>query len=148
MTAIKYKINTASESDVHLHLSNCSQDFEPPLDKKVDILEYSKKIAERSTTFEAWAENNLVGLVAAYLNDQQSGKGFITSVSTLKEYLGNGIASKLVANCLEYANESNFSEINLEVNANNQKAIKLYEKFNFTQTDLNLENIVMRCSLK
>ncbi len=148
LTTIKYKTDAASVNHIYSHLSECSESFEPPLEQKVNISEYAKKIAERSTTFEAWFEDKLVGLVAAYFNDKQKGKGYITNVSTAREYLGNRIASSLVKNCIEYAAENDFSEIGLEVNANNQKAIKLYEKFGFMPVDSNFENIIMRCSLK
>jgi ribosomal protein S18 acetylase RimI-like enzyme len=148
LAIIEYKTDTASVNDVFLHLSSCNENFEPSLDKKVNIEEYSKKIAQLSTTFEAWAENNLIGLVGAYFNDEQNRKGYITNVSTLKEYLGKGIASNLVNNCVEYANRNGFSEISLEVNADNRRAIKLYEKFNFIQVGANSENIIMKWNLK
>ncbi len=148
LAMIEYKTDTASVNDVFLHLSSCNENFEPSLDKKVNIETYSKKIAQLSTTFEAWVENNLVGLVGTYFNDEQNRKGYITNVSTLKEYSGKGIASNLVNNCVEYANRNGFSEISLEVNADNRRAIKLYEKFNFTQVGVNSENIIMKWNLK
>lgn len=146
--AIEYKTDTASMNDMYRHLVGCNENFEPSLDKKVNIREYSQKIAKLSITFEAWAENNVVGLVAAYFNDEQNRKGYITNVSTLKEYLGKGIASNLVKNCIEYASRNGFSEISLEVNAENRKAIKLYEKFNFIRVGADSENVIMKCNLK
>ena len=136
MTNIEYKTDIASFNHVYSHLSECSENFEPPLDSKVTISEYSKKIAERATTFEAWVEDKLVGLVAAYFNDQQKGKGYITNVSTVREYVGEGIASNLVKNCIAYAAENNFSEVGLEVNAKNHKAVKLYEKAQDKKSEL------------
>ena len=66
---LSYKIKTASANEIMIHLKKCSENFDPPLEKKVNLADYSKKLAEHSVSFEAWMESELVGLVAAYLND-------------------------------------------------------------------------------
>src|SRR5436190_21860381 len=93
---IIYKTGTASFSAVFTHLAKCNNDFVPPLSNKVDLELYSKKIAENSVTFEAWINDELVGLIAAYFNDLKQETGYITNVSTIKEYSGKGIASQLL----------------------------------------------------
>jgi ribosomal protein S18 acetylase RimI-like enzyme len=120
---------------VQHHLNKCKDNFIPALHETVDIAEYSKKIVENAVTFEAWIQDELVGLVAAYLNDRENRTGFISNVSVLKEYAGKGIASQLINNCIEFARENKFREILLEVNGNNLQAVKLYEKYHFTQQD-------------
>lgn len=134
--AINYKIRSADVYDILKHLTRCKDNFIPGLDQTVDIPEYSKKIAQNAVTFEAWAGKELIGLIAAYFNDQQSRSGFITNVSVIKAFAGKGIASQLVKDCIRFAKEENFKQVSLEVNENNQPAIKLYRKHNFTDTAL------------
>src|SRR5438046_2814866 len=93
---IDFREETATREDIQAHLQACDNDFIPNLGLKVNIAEYSKKIRARAKTFEAWSDKNLIGLVAAYLNDRDTRTGFITSVSVAKQFMGRGIASKLL----------------------------------------------------
>jgi GNAT superfamily N-acetyltransferase len=129
---IKYDIKTASEKEIYSHLVECKNNFCPPLDEKVNIQEYSKKIFDKSVTFEAWIDRFLIGLLAAYLNDMENHAGYITTVSVTKDYMGVGISSKLLNMCIMYAKRYKFKEITLEVGENNLPAFHLYEKFGFT----------------
>ena len=127
---ISYKIKTAKANHISLHLTECSDSFVPPLAERVNINEYVKKIFKKSVTFEAWADQLLIGLLAAYFN-YVDGIVFITNVSLLKNFVGYGIASNLLEMCIRYAGENNFREITLEVHENNSDAISLYKKFRF-----------------
>lgn len=144
---IEYKIKTADAENVLTHLNKCKDDFFPVLDKTVDITEYSKKIVENSVTFEAWVNKELIGLIAAYFNDKENHSGFITNVSVVSEYAGRGLASELLKNCIHYAIEKNFKEINLEVSHKNEQAIRLYKKHDFYQTSVKDDLIIMKKNL-
>lgn len=110
---------------------SCNCNFYPILSERVDIKEYSKKIHSKAVTFEAWYDNLLVGLVAAYFNDKEFFFGFITNVSIFKEFMGKGIACKLLEMSVGYARKTKFKIIGLEVHKDNKAAIKLYKKFKF-----------------
>ncbi|HEY5774235.1 MAG TPA: GNAT family N-acetyltransferase [Chitinophagaceae bacterium] len=126
-----YKTRTASIEDIFLHLTECKDDFSPPLDQTVNLSEYSKKIAEKAITFEAWIDNRLAGLVAAYFNNLENHSGYITHVGVLRNYKGKGIAFNLMSRCIEFAIQNSFYQIQLEVAEDNDKAIQLYKKLNF-----------------
>jgi ribosomal protein S18 acetylase RimI-like enzyme len=128
---IEYKIKTASEEAILMHLRECNNNFFPPLTERVIIEEYSRKIFEKSITFEAWKEHLLVGLIAAYFNKEAGRSVFITNVSVLEDFMHLGIASGLLRRCIEYAASNKFEEISLEVNKENIPAIGLYRKFDF-----------------
>jgi len=145
---LTYQIKTASAEEILIHLKSCNKDFDPPLEKKVDLRDYAEKLAERSVSFEAWNGNELVGLVAAYLNDVENKIGYITSVSVLKKYYGKGIANELMKNCINYAMQQNFEEIQLEVSQNSQGAIQLYKKFNFYQVGQEDQMVKMKLDLE
>jgi ribosomal protein S18 acetylase RimI-like enzyme len=145
---IVYKIKTAGFNSVQTHLLKCDADFMPRLSLKTDIAVYAEKIAENSVTFEAWINEELVGLIAAYFNDVNGFSGFITNVSTLKQYTGKGIASALVKMCIDYAVNHQFGEISLEVFKENIGAIQLYKKHNFYQTAIKGDSIIMKKNLR
>jgi ribosomal protein S18 acetylase RimI-like enzyme len=128
---IDYKIKTATEAEICTHLIECSASFRPPLDVKVNIPEYATKIFNNSITFEAWNGNSLIGLVAAYFNDIKKHSGYITNVSVVAKYKGQGIASSLLNNCIDYAIKNNFKEVDLEVSEESKNAIHMYKNFGF-----------------
>jgi ribosomal protein S18 acetylase RimI-like enzyme len=144
---VKYFTKIASEEEIYLHLLECSNSFIPNLAETVDIKEYSNKIFLKSTTFEAWDNNKLVGLVAAYLNDFRNHVVFITNVSVTSEFLGMGIASQLLTMCFKHAAQNNFSRVLLEVNNTNIPAIKLYEKYGFSIDEKREKTLIMKLEL-
>lgn len=123
--------NKASDTEICNHLRACDVDFSPPLSSRIEIGDYAKKIVRNAVRFEAWSENTLVGLVAAYCNDRDTGDAYITSVSVLKAWARKGIASRLVEQAVEHASRSGMRRVRLQVEKNNMTAIKLYEKFGF-----------------
>jgi ribosomal protein S18 acetylase RimI-like enzyme len=142
-TNIDYRIKTAPANDIFLHLTQCNHTFVPPLAERVNIDEYAEKIFEKSVTFEAWENQLLVGLIAAYF-DNVNRIVFITNVSVLGEFVGRGIASNLLNICLEHAKKDNFREINLEVHNQNNGAICFYKKFRFSIHEIKNEILAMK----
>lgn len=128
---LKYKTKTATEEQICLHLKECDNDFVAYLAKRINIEEYSTKLFEKSITFEAWNNNNLVGLIAGYFNDMENKMAYITNVSIIKSYTRKGIASELLNRCITYAEQHGFKEIMLEVLKDNKAATGLYLKNGF-----------------
>ena len=142
-TKIENRVKTASFESIITHLNQCSVYFKPALNSYVVIENYSKKIYDLAVTFESWDGKSLVGLVAAYFNNEKTKNGFITNVSVLREYHNSGIASSLLHNAISYARDNKYVKINLEVNINNTIAVKLYERIGFTISDSNKNNLIM-----
>lgn len=129
--SVEYHLNKASEAEIAEQLSRCDVDFVPLLSGRVEIKDYARKIVSKATRFEAWSGCTLVGLVAAYCNDQEKHIAYITSVSMLKEWVGKGIAARLMSQCIEHVKASGMRQISLEVAEGNTPAIKLYKKSGF-----------------
>ena len=125
MTLI-YRVKTATREEFQAHLKECDRNFKPPLSSRVDLLNYSRKIFDESVSFEAWDDNLLVGMINAYFNDTGNRIGYITNVSILKQYMGKGIASRLLEMCSKHARRHNFIKLRLEVSRHNVPAKKLY----------------------
>ena len=133
---LEFKVKAAGQKEIFFHLNECNNSFVPALSEKVNLEEYAKKIAELAVTFEAWSGKVLAGLVAAYLNNQENHMGYITSVSTLNGYKGNGIAKELLNICARYAREHHFTVLELEVSNDNRPAIQLYKKCGFIESGI------------
>lgn len=123
--------NHATVDEVALHLRQCDHAFVPPLESRVDITVYAEKLVRQAVRFEAWSSNDLVGLVATYFNNKSELIAFVSSVSVLPSHQGLGIASSLLAQCLECAKTSGFRCLELEVDGSNLNAINLYLKMGF-----------------
>ena len=128
-------LNTSDAKSVEQHLCECDSKFIPPLSERVNLSEYSIKLAEHADRFEFWDKTRLVGLVAAYLNALDHQVGFISSVSVCADFEGRGIGSILLKNCFEQARQKGFQILNLEVGAANTKAIDFYLKQGFAVID-------------
>lgn len=142
--AITYKIKNAAERDLYWHLMQCDDNFIPPLSTKATVHAYARKIFDKAVTFEAWSEDILVGLVAAYFNDPENVTGYITNVSILSNYMRLGIAGELIKNCIDFAIHHRFDEISLEVNVANDSAIRLYSKFGFVDFGIKGDCMLMK----
>jgi glycosyltransferase involved in cell wall biosynthesis/GNAT superfamily N-acetyltransferase len=131
MSLYNYEINRATLDDIKTHLQKVSDLFSPPLDSYVNISNYACKIKNAAITIEAWSQNELIGLIACYLNNKETDEGYITNVSVLKEHQGKGITSKLLELTIDQAQKNEYNKILLEVGEDNKTAIALYKKYGF-----------------
>jgi ribosomal-protein-alanine N-acetyltransferase len=145
---VSYHIQRANTNEVSAHLKRCDNNFVPKLSSRVSIDNYAKKIVKKAKTFEAWANGELIGLVAAYCNSPDQLILFITNVSVLPDWAGKGIATQLLTNCISSVRKLGFEKIELEVGILNGAAIALYTKNGFTTTAYNAEVQNMTAFLK
>lgn len=128
---IEYRTNTASTAQIATHLSHCDDNFIPRLSARIAIPEYAAKLVSNAERFEAWSDGVLVGLVAAYCNDRDRRTAFVSSVSVLPAWMGKGIASALLTQCIAHVRYQHMQLLQLDVASNNLPAIRLYEKHGF-----------------
>jgi ribosomal protein S18 acetylase RimI-like enzyme len=141
--SVVFATNRATVSQIAEHLSRCDDTFVPPLSSRTDIGAYARKIGEHAECFEAWASGTLVGLVAAYCNDAERLGAYVTSVSVEPGFWGSGIASGLMARCIESMTRKGFVRIELEVDVANDAAIALYARHGFSIQDSRGRTVVM-----
>ncbi len=142
------RINQATTLEVIDLLQSCDRAFVPPLSSRVNISDYAHKIVSKAQRFEVWADGSMVGLVAAYFNEVAKSTAFISSVSVLPAWQGLGIASQLVARCLEYGRSCGFKRIELEVNSGNSAALRLYETSGFLRVGSIDQSVTMYLNLE
>ncbi len=131
MQDIEYKIQQASYADVERHLNEVHMVRSTfPLNVQ-DISKYAKKLTTKSTTYEAWSEEQLIGLVAVYFNDAIA-EAFVSNVSVSPVFLRKKLASALMRNLISDAQSRKIRKINLLYDETNISARNLYQKFGFT----------------
>ncbi|UCC20021.1 MAG: GNAT family N-acetyltransferase [Promethearchaeota archaeon] len=91
--------------------------------KKNHIMEYAV----------AYDGNKVVGFCNSYFNPNQELIGTINPLGVLPSYHHRGIGSALFASRVEFLRDKGCQKVNLPVDAKNERALKLYEKFGFYQ---------------
>ena len=132
---LNYRINNAGIEKIFEHLNECNIYFKPLLTSRVDIASYARKVVSNAVRCEAWDRDQLVGLVATYMNDEKKEKAFITNVSVLKNYWAQGIATLLLRQSMQMAKELGYAKMVLEVTPDNRAAVAFYEKMEFAVED-------------
>ncbi len=145
---LTYALNHATEPVILQHLQACNTQFSPRLSTRVNLNEFAHKIRQYAATFEAWHNDALAGLVACYYNDPNKALGFITHVSVLSPYSKQGIATTLLQHCVTYGEQQQFATLELQVQANNQLAIHLYQHFGFYATTTQQGLMVMKKNIQ
>lgn len=128
MNTVRYGINEAQLDELRRHLLACDARFVPPLSGRVDVGAYAGKLVALATRVEAWHSHRLVGLIAIYCNDLESREAYISSVSVLGAFQGQGVASELMARSFESARAHGMCVVHLHVSRDNKAAISLYQK--------------------
>lgn len=134
MSAGTLGCNQARPEQILAHLWRCDAGFTPPLSARLDITAYANKITTHAQRLEYWDDNELVGLIAVYL-DPPKHSAFITNVSVLPDHQGRGITSRLLEFCLQQARQQGCRCIALEVATANHAAIHLYHKHGFIRVE-------------
>jgi ribosomal protein S18 acetylase RimI-like enzyme len=129
----------------HIEVNRASIFF--GFDKEPDILQLCKKISENAERFEYWDNNLLIGLFACYYNDTATLTGYITIASVSSDHRNMGIGSELLGNTLRYGFENGFKNIKIEVNKQNHRAIRFYEKNEFAIETQTKKSFIMINSL-
>jgi ribosomal protein S18 acetylase RimI-like enzyme len=142
-----YCTNQASRDQIVALLQACDTSFIPPLSSRVDLDSYATKLFNHARLLEAWIQDDYVGVVAVYLNDARTRRGFISNVCVRPEHGGKGIASQLIARCKERAIRDGFDTLELEVSPTNLPAVALYQKSGFLKVKESEDCAVMVCRL-
>ena len=123
---LQVKINFATGSDIAEHLQECSRGFVPPLEERIEIFDYTNKIMQNAERIETWAGDKLVGLIAAYCNDQSCHRSFITNFSVLPSWQRHGIGRSLLQHASGHILRLGFDCLELKVHVDNKQAIAFY----------------------
>ena len=79
----------------------------------------------------AYDKEEVVGFCSSCFNPNQADIGLMNTLSVLPNYRHRGIGSALFASGVEFLRDKGCKTINLQVDAKNEKAARIYEKFGF-----------------
>ncbi|MFW9818215.1 MAG: GNAT family N-acetyltransferase [Candidatus Thorarchaeota archaeon] len=83
----------------------------------------------------AYDDDKLVGICSSTINPELEHIGTITTLGLLHEYHRRGIGSSLLGHGVHSLIEKGCKQIELGVEAKNEKALNLYKKFGFNQVE-------------
>jgi len=114
------------------------------LAKRVNIDEYAGKLHQRAHCLAAEENGRTAGVLFYYKNDVDN-ELYITFVSTDRECWGTGLASRMMARLKEVG--AGYGAITLEVDKDNARARRFYEKEGFKQVRELQSSFMLRLEL-
>ena len=125
------KFERLKEKDaIYRAIQSFSTEFSS-LETRVDLNQYSQKLAEHSYTVLLKGENRALGVAAMYVNDFENKVAFITLIGIRSQFQKSGYGSILLQHCIEKAVDTGMKKIRLEVDNDNQKARDFYDRNGF-----------------
>lgn len=89
----------------------------------------------RDTFIAAWSDGAPIGTVSVRAVGAKSRERHRSrlGICLLRAYWGRGVGTRMMETALELARDSGFLQLELEVDAENQRAIALYRRFGFEE---------------
>lgn len=149
----EFLIRSANVSDynsVELIMKEVQQlhiDWRPDIYKPADPVyskEYFEKLVAEQRLLVA-EEGSVVGLLSFMYRHVESDKQitrnviFVDDLAVKQEYRGQGIGSQLLEVIKNKVKSEHLDGLELQVNARNTAARKMYEKLGFTEKSINME---------
>lgn len=122
--------------------------WRPDIYKLADTVysrEYFDKLVSEKRILVAEEDGHVVGLLSFMYRHVESDKQvtrnviFVDDLAVKEEYRGKGIGTQLLKTIKERVKAENLDGLELQVNARNTAAQKMYEKFGFTEKSINME---------
>ncbi len=108
-------------------------DFPVSLSQKTDIELLAKKYCEHGTVCCAYDNHRIIAMVVGYIENTVNQMGYISLVASVREARRLGLASKLVREFLEKAEEKHLTAVHVYTHITNYGAIAMYEKLGFVR---------------
>lgn len=118
---------------IYIFLAHINNEYNPPLDTKVELRQYAEKILNNAILLVEMIDEDVVGMVVLYCNDENTKKAYIPLVGVLPTYQHRGIASKLMKEAIAFVRVQGYKLIG--IHSNNMVAVHLYSKLGFTVKD-------------
>lgn len=97
----------------------------------IAVDEYLNKLKTHAEIFVHYIDGQCAGFVAFYCNDPQKKQAFITLVLVAPSFRGRNVAVALLDGVMSLARARGFASCQLEVDDDNEVALKLYAKLGF-----------------
>ncbi|MGP6146544.1 GNAT family N-acetyltransferase [Jeotgalibaca sp. A122] len=141
------KYNKEELKKLLIFLTEVNDSFPISLNQKVDLDEYAKKILSLGTVIKMVQNEELIGIVTGYTNDNINHIGYISILAVSENHRGKKIGSKLLKAFLEKAQHSGMKKITLFTHNSNSNAIKMYLNQGFIIDDTIKKNYEFNLAL-
>lgn len=115
-------------------LSGGSEEFRVSLEEEIAFLR-RRETDVRDCLIGAWLDGKLVGTVsvAAVSDRKRLRHRAVLGISVLREAWGRGVGTMLMDAAVQTAQAAGFRQLELEVAADNERALRLYRRFGFEE---------------
>lgn len=124
-------------------------EWRPDIYKNVEVLlpfdMYMDYVNNRELVVATLDRGTVIGILIYFTRNISGGPMverkvmFIDSMGVDKKYRGQGIGHELFAFVRNICNEQNYDGLELQVNAKNNAAKRMYEKYGFTEKSITME---------
>ncbi|MDD2564288.1 MAG: GNAT family N-acetyltransferase [Salinivirgaceae bacterium] len=130
---MQYKTIALTKDEILTFLKKVDNQFIPmPLSESVDLPKYATKLANLSTQFVCYINDEIAGMTACYLNNLKTKKAFISVTVIDSRHKGKGIGKTLTKLCEAEAKNQGFSFVEFEVNKSNNPSIQMHLTIGYT----------------
>jgi hypothetical protein len=137
---INCSIGTVGVKQIHSFLLENDEAFNPPFSANVDLESYASKLYENAVLYEAWEDEHLIGILAAYRN--ASGRRlYVPYICVNKKGVGKCLFDFFLMDNKEY------QCVELEVRSSNSTAIRFYTRLGFVSIGENHHKQLLRLDL-
>ena len=126
---LEYSHIMPSLQDIREFFYETNDDFDIPLDQKLNIEEYTQKLYTYSDFFLCYEDDKIIGMLCCYTNRPPD--AYISHVCVKSQYQGKGIFKELFKKVEDYCRDNYITSISLEVGCDNLVARSAYEKVGF-----------------
>jgi D-cysteine desulfhydrase len=123
-------------------------DFLPdPLSQRTNLEVYADKLHKQADIAYSIVDDEIVGFLAMYANDQVARCAHVVILSLLPSHQGRGIGHVMMSRAIALARQRSMQEIQLNVQKVNRKAQKFYTSMGFIRAQELNERWSMVCGL-
>ncbi len=122
---------SSSSNRISEFLNLVEKEFLPPLKTRLNIVDYSVKLAKYATNLFIVNHTEDIAFVSFYANEFDSENSYITILAVKSKFKGLGLANDLIEQVKRISTTKNKKNIFLEVNKNNKIATSCYKKNGF-----------------
>lgn len=135
--SLRFSYGKLSFEQVRRFLMETDKEFPTPLSAHIDIDVYAKKLSEFSDFAVCWDGDDVIGMISCYMNRPPI--GYMSNACIKKQYQAQKVFSKLFHQLLINAKERGVLRFQLEVDAINYNARRIYEHYGFRELSVNAE---------
>lgn len=137
---MEFKISCSSEEQLTQFVKSNFIQFPLDFRKMCETTQYTHKLYTKALHFECWEDDELIGLLCAYVNDEGH-FAYVPYLCISVKAHNKGIASRLLEQIYSL---KGINYVELEVRISNKSAYNLYRKKGFTEISRNKEKIQLR----